>query len=85
MNLLTAEQMAKQLGMSVKTFYKRVRKYRVPFIHSRQKLFNPEKVLCCLETTIPETKQIEPKRKTRGRGLVLPNNKYREILGLSID
>ena len=82
MDLLTAEQMAKQLNMSVKTFYKRVRKYRVPFIDAGRRLFDPENVLRCLETTEGEPLAEALPKPVARRGLTLENEKYRKLLDL---
>lgn len=64
MNLLTSEQMAKQLNMSGKTFAKRMRQYSIPFIDAGRRLFDPEKVMRCLETTLSEKPMVE--KPTRG-------------------
>ena len=80
-HLLTAEEMAKELRISVKTFYKRVRRYSIPFIDSGQKLFDPEKVWRSLETTMGVA-AIPSSPASNRRPTVLPNKKYRELLGL---
>ena len=85
--LITAEQMAKQLNMSGKTFAKRIRQYSIPFIDAGRKLFDPEKVLRSLETTVvekppPPPPEVPRGAARRGRDLVLEDQKYRKILGL---
>lgn len=83
MELLTAEEMAKILRVSARTFRSCIDEYEIPYVQiGKRKRFESEKVLAKLETR-GQRLEITPNFKSRIKPEISKkNDKYRKLLNL---